>query len=235
MTRLRRAGAVILGKTVTTEFAVFTPGPTTHPQDPTRTPGGSSSGSAAAVAAGTVPLALGTQTAGSVVRPASFCGVFGGKPTFGAIPTDGVKLCSSTLDHVGAFGRDAADVAVALGVMAEDPDRFRPTDLGDRPRIGFCRTPWWDELDPSTRSLLEAGAASLARVADVIEVDLPPEFAGLVDAQQVIMGVEVSPLPRVGAPAPRRAAERPAAGLPRRRRGARRPLRRRARARRPLP
>ncbi|MEX0835704.1 MAG: amidase, partial [Nitriliruptor sp.] len=192
VTRLHRAGAVIIGKTVTTEFAVFTPGPTTHPLDPARTPGGSSSGSAAAVAAGTIPLALGTQTAGSVVRPASFCGIFGGKPTYGAIPTAGVKLCSTTLDHVGAFGRDAADVAVALGVMAEDPDRFRPTDLGDQPRIGFCRTPWWDELEPATRSLLEAAATSLARIADVVEVELPPEFAGLVSAQEIIMGVEVS-------------------------------------------
>jgi Asp-tRNA(Asn)/Glu-tRNA(Gln) amidotransferase A subunit family amidase len=189
--RLRRAGAVVIGKTVTTEFAVFHPGPTTHPQDPTRTPGGSSSGSAAAVAAGTIPLALGTQTAGSVVRPASFCGVFGGKPTFGTIPTDGVKACSTTLDHVGAFGRDAADVAVALGVMSDDIDRFRPVDLGDRPRIGFCRTPWWDELEPTTRATLEAGAESLARSADVVEVTLPAEFAGLVDAQRTIMGVEL--------------------------------------------
>ncbi|MEX1178194.1 MAG: amidase [Nitriliruptor sp.] len=192
VTRLHRAGAVIIGKTITTEFAVFSPGPTTHPQDPTRTPGGSSSGSAAAVAAGTIPLALGTQTAGSVVRPASFCGIFGGKPTLGAIPTAGVKACSATLDHVGAFGRDAADVAVALGVMADDPDRFRPTDLGDRPRVGFCRTPWWDDLDPATRSSLETGAESLARVADVVEVTLPASFAGLADAQRTIMVVELS-------------------------------------------
>jgi Asp-tRNA(Asn)/Glu-tRNA(Gln) amidotransferase A subunit family amidase len=189
--RLREAGAVILGKTVTTEFAVFTPGPTTHPGDPTRTPGGSSSGSAAAVAAGGVPLALGTQTAGSVVRPASFCGVFGGKPTLGAIPTDGVKACSTTLDHVGAFGRDIRDVAVALGVMAGDVDRFAPVDLGTRPRFGFCRTPWWDALDASTRAAIEAGAEHLARFADVVEVTLPTGFDGLVDAQKVIMAVEL--------------------------------------------
>jgi Asp-tRNA(Asn)/Glu-tRNA(Gln) amidotransferase A subunit family amidase len=193
VSRLRRAGAIILGKTVTTEFAVFTPGPTTHPLDPTRTPGGSSSGSAAAVAAGTIPLALGTQTAGSVVRPASFCGVFGAKPTYGAVPTSGVKLCSGTLDHVGAFARSAEDVAVALGVMADDTDEFRPATVpqGRPPRIGFCRTPWWDELDTSTRQLLEAGAESLARAADVVEVDLPPHFAGLADAQTTIMAVEV--------------------------------------------
>lgn len=189
--RLRRAGAVVIGKTVTTEFAVFHPGPTTHPQDPTRTPGGSSSGSAAAVAAGTIPLALGTQTAGSVVRPASFCGVFGGKPTLGTVPTDGVKACSATLDHVGAFGRDAADVAVALGVMSDDIDRFRPVDLGDRPRIGFCRTPWWDELEATTRATLEAGAEALARNADVVEVTLPVGFADLAEAQRTIMVVEL--------------------------------------------
>jgi Asp-tRNA(Asn)/Glu-tRNA(Gln) amidotransferase A subunit family amidase len=189
--RLRRAGAVVVGKTVTTEFAVFHPGPTTHPMDPTRTPGGSSSGSAAAVAADTIPLALGTQTAGSVVRPASFCGVFGGKPTFGAVPTRGVKGCSATLDHVGAFARDAADVAVALGVMSDDIDRFRPVDLGDRPRVGFCRTPWWDALEPTTRAAVEAGVTSLARAADVFEVSLPDGFAGLVEAQRTIMGVEL--------------------------------------------
>jgi len=189
--RLREAGAVVLGKTVTTEFAVFTPGPTTHPDDPSRTPGGSSSGSAATVAAGGVPLALGTQTAGSVVRPASFCGVVGGKPTFDAIPTDGVKACSSTLDHVGAFGRDVADVALALGVMAGDVDRFRPADLGVRPRFGFCRTPQWHQLEASTRSALEAGAERLAVLADVVEVTLPAAFAGLVEAQQTIMAVEL--------------------------------------------
>jgi Asp-tRNA(Asn)/Glu-tRNA(Gln) amidotransferase A subunit family amidase len=189
--RLRDAGAVVLGKTVTTEFAVFTPGPTAHPDDPSRTPGGSSSGSAAAVAMGGVPLGLGTQTAGSVVRPASFCGVFGGKPTLGVIPTTGVKACSATLDHVGAFGRDIGDVALALGVMAGDVDRFAPVDLGTRPRVGFCRTPWWDELEVTTREALEAGAERLGRLADVVEVELPAGFDGLVDAQATIMAVEV--------------------------------------------
>lgn len=188
--RLRAAGAVVLGKTVTTEFALFSPGPTSNPHDPSRTPGGSSSGSAAAVAAHTVPLAIGTQTAGSVVRPASFCGVVGGKPTFGAIPTDGVKPCSSTLDTVGAFATDVADVALALGVMAGDVDRFSPTELGDRPRLGLCRTPQWDQLEASTRSAFETAAERLAGSADVVEVDLPPGFDRLVDAQVTIMTVE---------------------------------------------
>lgn len=188
--RLREAGAVVLGKTVTTEFALFHPGSTTNPHDPARTPGGSSSGSAAAVAAGTVPLAVGTQTAGSVVRPASFCGVVGGKPTVGAVPTDGVKPCAPTLDTVGAFARDVEDVALALGVMAGDVERFRPARLADRPRIGFCRTPQWDQLEPTTRARLQDAAEVLAGHADVVEVTLPPAFAGLVEAQMTIMGVE---------------------------------------------
>jgi Asp-tRNA(Asn)/Glu-tRNA(Gln) amidotransferase A subunit family amidase len=188
--RLREAGAVIVGKTVTTEFALFQPGPTTNPHDVTRTPGGSSSGSAAAVAAGVVPLAVGTQTAGSVVRPASFCGVLGAKPTFGAVPTDGVKPCSTTLDTVGVLGRDVTDVALALGVMAGDVAAFTPAELGDRPRVGFCRTPQWDQLEPSTRSILERAADRLAAHVDLVEVDLPPHFAELVDAQRTIMGFE---------------------------------------------
>jgi Asp-tRNA(Asn)/Glu-tRNA(Gln) amidotransferase A subunit family amidase len=188
--RLRGAGAVVLGKTVTTEFALFSPGPTSNPHDPSRSPGGSSSGSAAAVAAHNVPLAIGTQTAGSVVRPASFCGVVGGKPTFGAIPTDGVKPCATTLDTVGAFANDVADVALALGVMAGDVDRFTPAELGDRPRIGICRTPQWDQLEASTRSAFETAAERLGASVDVVEVTLPPGFERLVDAQITIMTVE---------------------------------------------
>ena len=106
--QLRAAGAVALGKTVTTEFAVFEPGPTTNPHRVTHTPGGSSSGSAAAVATGMVDVALGTQTAGSVIRPASFCGIFGFKPTFGTVTTAGVKLVAPSLDTVGWLARDVA-------------------------------------------------------------------------------------------------------------------------------
>ncbi|MFA9430357.1 amidase [Egicoccus sp. AB-alg2] len=189
--RLRAAGAVVLGKTVTTEFALFQPGPTRNPFDRTRTPGGSSSGSAAAVGAGTVPLAIGTQTAGSVVRPASFCGTVGAKPTFGAVPLDGVKLCSPSLDTVGLLGRDVDDVALGLGVMAGDVDRFRPAELGDRPVVGFLRTPWWHEVERPARGAVEAAVTRLAGDVDVVEVRLPDAFAGLVEAQQVVMGVEV--------------------------------------------
>jgi Asp-tRNA(Asn)/Glu-tRNA(Gln) amidotransferase A subunit family amidase len=192
VSRLRAAGAVILGKTVTTEFALFHPGPTSNPHDGSRTPGGSSSGSAAAVGARTIPLAVGTQTAGSVVRPASFCGIVGVKPTFGAVPTEGVRPCAERLDTVGSFGRDVADAALLLGVMAGRPERFRPADLGDRPRIGFCRTHEWDEVAPSCRSVIEEGVGRLAREVDVVEVDLPASFEGLARSQTVVMLVETA-------------------------------------------
>ncbi len=188
--RLRAAGAIPLGKTVTTEFALFQPGPTRHPFDADRTPGGSSSGSAAAVAAGTVPLAVGTQTAGSIVRPASYCGIVGAKPTFGRIPRDGVTLCSSTLDTIGMLGASVADVALALGVMADDREAFRPSDLGHRPRIGFCRTFEWDDIDPEVRNTLEAGVQRLAADVEVVEVAMPEPMRGLVAAQLAVMLVE---------------------------------------------
>src|SRR4029077_3827565 len=124
--RLRAAGAVIIGKTVTTEFAYFHPGPTRHPHAHTRTPGGSASGSAAAVAAHMVPLALGSQTNGSVIRPAAFCGVFAIKPTHGLISRAGALTLSRKLDHVGAFARSVDDLALILDVLAgqdaADPD-----------------------------------------------------------------------------------------------------------------
>ncbi|MCZ7658688.1 MAG: amidase [Xanthobacteraceae bacterium] len=126
---LRGAGAVIMGKTVTTEYAYFHPGKTRNPHDPMRTPGGSSSGSAAAVAAGMVPGAIGSQTNGSVIRPAAFCGVVGFKPTHGLIPRSGSLLLSRALDHVGVFARSVEDAALMAEVMAgfdeEDPDTPR--------------------------------------------------------------------------------------------------------------
>src|SRR3989441_2610135 len=115
---LRGAGAVMMGKTVTTEFATRTPGKTHNPHNPAHTPGGSSSGSAAAVAAGMVPLALGSQTTGSTIRPASYCGVYGFKPTHGLIPRHGMFQLSRTLDHVGLFARTIEDLALLLGELA---------------------------------------------------------------------------------------------------------------------
>ncbi len=190
--RLRAAGAVVLGKTVTTEHALFHPGPTRNPHDPLRSPGGSSSGSAAAVAAGVVPVALGTQTAGSVLRPASFCGVVGVKPTFGLVPTDGIKPCAPSLDTVGVLAADAGLAAAVLGVLADDPERFRPR-VPDRPlRIGSWRTPWWSALEPGAGAAIEAGVGRLARGRfEVVEVVAPEGFDALVGAQEALMAAEV--------------------------------------------
>lgn len=186
--RLRAAGAVILGKTVTTEFALFHPGPTTNPHDSSRTPGGSSSGSAAAVGAGTVPLALGTQTAGSVVRPASFCGVVGVKPTFGAIPTRGVKPASPALDTVGIFTRDVAGAEHVLGVLGVLAGTPSATGTPDRLRVGVARTPEWDLLPADTFTRIERAIDALR----VHEIELPAPFVGLVEAQTCVMNVEVT-------------------------------------------
>jgi amidase len=186
---LREAGAVILGKTVTTEFAVFSPGPTRNPRDPSRTPGGSSSGSAAAVADFMAPAALGSQTAASVIRPGSFCGVVAMKPTFGAIPIEGVHPLSPSLDTLGVLVREVADlppILTALGLpLPEDIPAL------ERPRLGFCRTGLWDKAEPSTRAAVEQAAARLEREgAQVREIDLGPSFQGLAEAQIAIMGAE---------------------------------------------
>lgn len=140
--RIRRLGGTVIGKTVTTEFAWRNPGPTVNPHDESRTPGGSSSGSAAAVAAGIVPLAIGTQTIGSVIRPAAFCGVVGFKPSFGAIPRTGVHPLAWSLDHVGLFTPSVADAAYALGHFAA-ADPSDPT--------AWSRTAWAATLPPCRR------------------------------------------------------------------------------------
>src|SRR6266481_4890564 len=131
----RAAGAIVLGKTVTTEFACFTPGRTANPQNPAHTPGGSSSGSAAAVAAGMVPLAFGTQTAGSIIRPAAYCGVVGFKPSFGVIPRAGVKPLADSLDTIGTMARNVADAAFLAGILGGRP-RLREVAMPAAPRFG---------------------------------------------------------------------------------------------------
>ncbi len=162
---LRQAGAVILGKTVTAELATHTPGKTTNPLDPSRTPGGSSSGSAAAVAASMVPLAIGTQTNGSVIRPAAFCGIYGFKPTFGRISRYRILTVSRYLDTVGVFGRTLADTAMIADVLMQydrqDADmrpRAKPQLAGVMsqaspmtPRLAFIRTPIWDKVEDSSK------------------------------------------------------------------------------------
>jgi Asp-tRNA(Asn)/Glu-tRNA(Gln) amidotransferase A subunit family amidase len=180
VTRLRSAGAVVLGKTVTTEFASSFPGPTRNPHDPARTPGGSSSGSAAAVASGMVPVALGTQTAGSTIRPAAYCGVFGFKPTFGCVRLEGVKPLSSRLDTIGMFARDAADLDVVLSVLAEPGtlDRNNVTHI-ERPRIAIARTSLWELADSSGKDAIEFAAKRFAQAGAVVEEAEPPVDAAL--------------------------------------------------------
>src|SRR5262250_1930565 len=183
--KLRAAGAVIIGKTVTTEFAYFHPGPTRNPHDHAHTPGGSSSGSAAAVAAGMVPLALGSQTNGSVIRPAAFCGVFAIKPTYGLVSRAGVLALSRKLDHIGAFARSLDDLALILEVIVghdpAEPDTtpfaapdFRALQREDPPlppRFAFVRTPVWDKADGETKAAFDEFVAAAG--AAVEAVDLP--------------------------------------------------------------
>jgi len=202
--RLRAAGAVIIGKTVSTEFAYFHPGATRNPHDLERTPGGSSSGSAAAVAAGMVPLAVGSQTNGSVIRPASFCGVYGVKPTHGMISRHGALILSRKLDHVGVFSRTLADSALILGVLAGYDENDEDTrlvaspafieTLGEQPPspplLAFVRTPVWEKADSECRAAFEKLAKSLGDRA--VTVDLPESFAGAWDDQRVIMATDMA-------------------------------------------
>ena len=204
VSKLRAAGAVIIGKTVTTEFAYFSPGKTRNPRDLERTPGGSSSGSAAAVAAGLVPLALGTQTNGSMIRPAAFCGVFGMKPSYGLISRAGVLNLSKTLDHVGIFSRSVDDIALMLEVLAGyDPDnsatraiataQFRAVlkqEWPVTPRLALVRTPVWNKADASTQQAFEALAAELGDTC--VSIDLPDYYAAAWDVQRIIMAVEMA-------------------------------------------
>jgi Asp-tRNA(Asn)/Glu-tRNA(Gln) amidotransferase A subunit family amidase len=176
---LRAAGAVILGKTVTAEFAGMTAGPTVNPHDPARTPGGSSSGSAAAVADMMLPAALGTQTGGSVLRPAAYCGVVGYKPTFGAFNRAGLKLAAESLDTIGLIARSLDDIALITSVLLGGRPPA-PVVLDAAPRIGLCRTPLWDTAQPETKHAVEDAAARLAKAgAELHEVTLPRDFAGL--------------------------------------------------------
>jgi amidase len=179
---VRAAGAVILGKTVTCEFAGMAPGATTNPHDVAHTPGGSSSGSGAAVADFMVPAAFGTQTGGSVLRPASYCGVFGFKPTFGAFNRNGVYPAAESLDTIGLLTRSLDDIELLSGVLELRPSsQARPLD--GPPAIGLCRTPLWSMAQPETVSAIEEAAKRLRNAgARVREIVLPDEFAGLRNA-----------------------------------------------------
>ena len=187
----RAAGGVVIGKTVTTEFATRKPGPTANPHNPRHTPGGSSSGSAAGVADFFFPVAYGTQTAGSVIRPAAFCGVVGYKPSYGMINRFGMKLMSESLDTVGVIARSVADCALFAGAVAGrdlgDPDA-RPDRV---PRIGICRSPAWDAAAPETEALLPRVASALARAgATVVDRELSPGVAAIAAAHPIVMNNE---------------------------------------------
>jgi Asp-tRNA(Asn)/Glu-tRNA(Gln) amidotransferase A subunit family amidase len=204
VSRLRAAGAVILGKTVTTEFATYFPGKTSNPHNAAHTPGGSSSGSAAAVAAGMAPLALGSQTNGSVIRPAAYCGVYGFKPSHGWISRAGVLKLSRVLDHVGVFARSLEDVALLTGELVShdenDPDtRPRATPrfsdvLAQRPpmspRLAWIKTPLWPQAEQDMREAFADLVKTLGE--NVAEVTLPGEFDTAVASHGLIMETDLA-------------------------------------------
>lgn len=191
VTQAKNAGAIVLGKTVTTEFAYYSPGKTVNPHHPEHTPGGSSQGSAAAVAAGMVPLAFGSQTAGSLIRPAAYCGVVGFKPSWGLIPRAGVKLLSDWLDTVGVFGRDVEDVAFFVAGLTARPT-LRP-DGGTRSfRVAVLREPYPCAAEPEAVSVLDAASEALGRAGHVV-VDLPapPMVQPIARLQRLVMAYEM--------------------------------------------
>ena len=204
VSRLKEAGAVIIGKTVTTELAVFSPGKTRNPHNLDHTPGGSSSGSAAAVACGMIPVAVGTQTNGSVIRPASFCGVYGYKPTFGHISRHLVLQQSRPLDQIGVFGRSIEDVALItetlIGYDVNDPDtvmqarqelvKTQAEDPPIDPRLAFVKSPVWEQADPSTRSAFEELMDELGESA--VEIPLPEMFEGAHEQHRQIMEADLA-------------------------------------------
>jgi amidase len=176
---LRRAGAVILGKTATCELAGMAPAATTNPHNAAHTPGGSSSGSAAAVADFMVPAALGTQTGGSVLRPSAFCGVFGYKPTYNTFNKAGLKPAAESIDTIGWIARSIEDIALLTAVLRMDEPR-PVRSLSAAPRIGLCRTELWDRAQPESKAAVENAAAALSKAGAMVrDLDLPGEFAGL--------------------------------------------------------
>jgi Asp-tRNA(Asn)/Glu-tRNA(Gln) amidotransferase A subunit family amidase len=192
VSRLKAHGALILGKTVATEFAFSEPGPTRNPHRHTHTPGGSSSGSAAAVAAGFAPLALGTQTIGSVSRPASFCGVTGFKPSYGRIPVTGCVPFSMSVDHVGFFAPDLESVHLIASLLCDDwqPERQR-APLPDRLTVGVVTGAYLDEADTEMRGAVEREKARLVAAGyRICEVDLFPDWARLVETHYELIAAE---------------------------------------------
>lgn len=184
----RAAGGIVLGKTVSTEFAGMAPGKTRHPDNAAHTPGGSSSGSAAGVAAGMVPLAFGTQTAGSVLRPSSYCGVVGYKPTYGLIDKTGVKTLAASLDTVGIIARDVRDAAFFASVVSGRPGLAVADEL-PVPRVGLYRSECWSLAQPATVEAIDRAVAALAARGVVVEeIPLMPGYDQLLDIHDGVMG-----------------------------------------------
>ena len=202
--RLRASGALIVGKTVTTEFATMVPGPTCNPHNLEHTPGGSSSGSAAAVAAGMVPVALGSQTNGSLIRPASYCGVYGFKPSMGLLPRSGVLEQSPSLDQLGVFARNIEDIALVTEIMSGDdgsdpaskgqfPKRLLDVAMSEPPldpKFCFVKTPWWDQVEPEAKEAYEALVEHLDGCVEV--VGLPEIVTRAVDWHKTVNEVELA-------------------------------------------
>ena len=186
---LRSAGAVILGKTTTTEFAFRHPTTTRNPRNPDHTPGGSSSGSAAAVADNMVAAALGTQTGGSILRPSAFCGIIGYKPLFGVVPTAGLRHVAPTIDTIGIHVRSLDDIPILMTPLSGEEVSVAGDEIP--PRFALCRTPYWDRADKPSRLMLEQTADALrSQGATVREVDLPAIFDGIEDAFHPICNSE---------------------------------------------
>jgi len=188
--QMRAAGAVILGKTVTCEFAGLTPRKTANPHDPARTPGGSSSGSAAAVADHMLPVAFGTQTGGSVLRPSSYCGIIGYKPSFDTFSLTGVYPAAESLDTLGLHARKLEDIELASSALLMRPHALVP-DLQRPPVVGLCKTTMWDAAQPESREAVENAAAAMkAAGAQVRDFELPEEFDWLGELRGIINGRE---------------------------------------------
>jgi Asp-tRNA(Asn)/Glu-tRNA(Gln) amidotransferase A subunit family amidase len=190
---VRHAGGIVLGKTVTTEFAWRVPGATRNPRNLAHTPGGSSSGSAAAVADFMAPLAFGTQTGGSTIRPAAYCGIVGYKPSFGTINRAGLKALAESLDTIGVMARSVEDCALLVHAVSGQALPDFAAAPARAPRIGLCRTSRWKGASPDTQALLESTASSLsAKGAAVREVQLPADFDRLYEEQVLIMNFEAA-------------------------------------------
>ena len=191
---LKRAGAIVLGKTVSTEFAYFAPGPTRNPHHREHTPGGSSSGSAAAVAAGYCPLALGTQTIGSISRPASYCGVVGYKPTFGRISAQGVIPLSPSLDHVGVFANNVADAQIAASIVNDEWSAVEP---GRQPILGIPKGPYLKQASARMLEHFRRWCSGLeSQSFEIQAIDLFPDFSAIETRHQLILAAETAQVHR---------------------------------------